>query len=396
MSLASVEHVQDILDQRAGVRLHAAWGHISLLLGGGHICELIVQSRPNLNPLWRPPWRTIDPGLYSPSDHAQTFGPPPDGRLLAGIAGHSLSFDHFGPPSPEEVAAGLNTHGEAPAAQWKILQEFERADPEVEMGVQLPVAQIEFRRMVRIDGSHPVIYCEEKARNLAAMDRPISWNEHVTIGPPFLEAGSTLIDIPATRSQVISASYSDAMMLAPDAEFLWPHAPLQQGGIHDLRTTPDGVYERYTAQLLDPTHELGYVAISNPGAGLMLVYLFRRSNFPWVGNWEERFHRKAPPWVGNTFCRGLEFSTTPFAIPRRETIAQGPLFKESTYRWLPALSEVKVRYLMLLLEIPFGFAGVEDVSFEGEQVTVRERGSMRILSIPADGSFLAGEVNRPR
>jgi hypothetical protein len=51
---------------------------------------------------------------------------------------------------------------------------------------------------------------------------------------------------------------------------------------------------------------------------------------------------------------------------------------------------------MLLLEIPFGFAGVEDVSFEGEQVTVRERGSMRILSIPADGSFLAGEVNRPR
>jgi len=27
------------------------------------------------------------------------YGPPPNGRLLAGIAGHSLSFDHFGPPS---------------------------------------------------------------------------------------------------------------------------------------------------------------------------------------------------------------------------------------------------------------------------------------------------------
>ena len=71
-----------------------------------------------VNPLWRPPWATIDPFHYTHAKHARTYGAPPDGRLLASIAGHSLSFDHFGPPSPEETAAALTTHGEAPALKW--------------------------------------------------------------------------------------------------------------------------------------------------------------------------------------------------------------------------------------------------------------------------------------
>ena len=60
--------------------------------------------------------------------HARTYGPPPDGRLLSGIAGHSLSFDHFGPPSPEETAAGLTTHGEAPALKWKVQKQAQVAE----------------------------------------------------------------------------------------------------------------------------------------------------------------------------------------------------------------------------------------------------------------------------
>lgn len=393
MSSAPAEHVQDILDQRAGICLRAGWGHVCILLGGGHISEFVTHTHPKLNPLWRPPWRTIDPERYSPVDHKDEFGAPPDGRLLAGIAGHSLSFDYFGPPSPEEAAAGLSTHGEAPATTWGVLREFQEDQPGIELGAQLPVAQIDFRRTLHLDSKHPVIYCEEKARNLGQLDRPICWNEHVTIGPPFLECRATLIDMPATRAKVIPSSYSDAMMLLPSAEFQWPHARLQDGGVHDVRTTPDGVYGRYTAQLLDPNQVTGYVAISNARAGLMLVYLFRRSDFPWVGNWEERFYRKTPPWAGKTFCRGLEFSTTPFAIPRRETITQGPLFGESTYRWLPALSEIKVRYMALLVDIPGDFAGVEDVSLESAHVAMRERGRARTISIPVDGSFLTGEVD---
>ncbi len=108
---------QNVMDGRSGFRLRADWGYVSVLEGGGHICELNLNACDGVNPLWRPPWETIDPTQYARAKHARMYGEPPDGRLLAGIAGHSLSFDHFGPPSPEETAAGLTTHGEAPGAE---------------------------------------------------------------------------------------------------------------------------------------------------------------------------------------------------------------------------------------------------------------------------------------
>ena len=89
-----------------------------------------------------------------------------------------------------------------------------------------------------------------------------------------------MVDMPATHAKVNPASYSDAMMLTPDADFWWPNAPLQDGGSHNLRTTPDGSYCRYTAQLLDQARGTCYVAISNPRAGLLLAYVFRREDFP--------------------------------------------------------------------------------------------------------------------
>ena len=192
---------------------------------------------------------------------------------------------------------------------------------------------------------------------------------------------------------VNQASYSEAMMIVPDAEFQWPHAPLPDGGFHDLRTTPDGCYLRYTAQLLDPRREFGYTAIANPRAGLLLAYVFRRADFPWVGHWEERFYLKTAPWGGKTFCRGIEFSSTPLAIPKRQTIAQGPLFNESTYRWLPALSETKVSYLTLLVDIPSDFTGVEEVSVEDSRIVLHESGNARTYPVPADRSFLIREAN---
>ena len=87
------------LDGRSGFRLRTDWGSVCVLEGGGHICELSLNACSGVNPLWQPPWATMDPFEYTRAKHARKYGPPPDGKLLSGIAGHSLSFDHFGPPS---------------------------------------------------------------------------------------------------------------------------------------------------------------------------------------------------------------------------------------------------------------------------------------------------------
>src|SRR5579863_6310770 len=383
--VAALRNKKNLLDGRRGFRLRADWGYVSVLQGGGHICELNLDTCPGVNPLWRPPWVTIDPFEYTTAKHARKYGPPPDGRLLAGIAGHSISFDHFGPPSLEETAAGLTTHGEAPALKWNVSKQVQSPRPQLQYGLTLPEARIRFSRSVTLDRVNPVIYCQEEAVNLNSYDRPISWNEHVTFGPPFLEAGETWFDMPATRAKVCPASYSPRFFLRPDAEFNWPNAPARDGKRMNLRITPSPRFGHYTAQLLNPEVEIGFIAACNPRLKLLLIYAFRRADFPWVGNWEERYNRTQAPWHGKTFCRGLEFSTTPFAIPRRETIDQGPLFGEPTYRWLPAKSRLRVRFLILLFEVPERFRGVRSVSVANGKIDVIESGVHgRKLSVAAD------------
>ena len=94
----SVVRRSNILDGRPGFQLQSSWGDISVLEGGGHICGLTLNAVSSTNPMWEPTWKTIDPPAYSPQKHRNLYGAPPEGRLLAGIAGHSISFDFLGPP----------------------------------------------------------------------------------------------------------------------------------------------------------------------------------------------------------------------------------------------------------------------------------------------------------
>jgi hypothetical protein len=371
----SISRIPDLLDGRHGYRLKSRWGHISLLEGGGHVCDLNLNECDGVNPLWRPQWKTIDPNQYRAAKHLRRYGPLPDGRLLAGIAGHNLSFDYFGPPSREEVAAGHSTHGEAPSVKWKFKSSAEAPFSTLRGSAWLPEAQIRLVREISIEAQNPAVYCEERATNLASFDRPISWNEHVTFGPPFLEPGVTLFDMPATRAKTAPLAFSSRSLVKSNAEFIWPSAPAARGGRLDLRTVPRAKFGQYTAQLLDRKVENGFIAACNPRIGLLLLYVFRRADFPWVGNWVERFHRTHAPWNGKAFCRGLEFSTTPFSIPRRETIDQNRMFGESVYRWLLAKSGTTVRYMILMFKVPNDYRGVKSVGLNGGRATVTERGS---------------------
>jgi len=373
----------NLLDGRPGFQLHSRWGGVSVLEGGGHICVLMLNSVGNINPMWKPTWKTIDPPAYSRNQHRATYGPPPEGRLLAGIAGHSISFDFFGPPSPEEIAAGHSTHGEAPVVKWRRQSRPSAPMPTLVYKADLPQALMSLRRVITLDRKYPVVYCEETTSNLSTFDRPISWNHHVTFGPPFLEADVTLFDMPATQSQVCPATFSKHMSLQPDANFQWPSAPTKEGGVLNLRMSMKGQYSHYTAHLLDPDVEHSFIAVCNPRLRLLVLYIFKRKDYPWVGNWEESYSRVHVPWKGREFCRGFEFSTTPFPIPRRETVANGKLFDESTYIWLPAKSQKTTRYMILMLQVSENFDGVAAVEIDGNSILIRERSTQSIIKTRA-------------
>ena len=91
------------------------------------------------------------------------------------------------------------------------------------------------------------------------------------------------------------------------------------------------------AVLLDKKKSVGFVAAVNHKLGLFIAYCFKRSDFPWVAIWEENLGIAAPPWKQRTRARGLEFSTTPLPVLRRDAFLSGRLFDEPTLTCVPAM-----------------------------------------------------------
>jgi hypothetical protein len=310
---------------------------LTVLEEGGHIGE-ILDKRSGVNPLWTPPWASIEPSTYSPARHPE-YGDGSDATLLAGIMGHNLCVDIFGGPSDAEAAAGMTPHGEASVVRYELNVTGET----VAAAAVLPGAGLRVEREIALVDR--MVRTRESIENLTVCDRPIGWTQHVTLGPPFLESGLTEFRASATRSKVYEHPFGVADDLAGAALFDWPFAPRAAGGVADLRRFTDvSPSSAYTAHLMNATQKHAFFVAFSPTARLAFGYVWTREDFPWLGIWRENRSRTQAPWNGATVACGMEFGASPMPETRREMIDRGRLFDTPTFRWIPAKARVEVIY----------------------------------------------------
>jgi hypothetical protein len=341
---------------------------VTILPQGSSIASIVLTNDPRkINPLWNPMRMAREAGEK--------------GTFDAGT-GSFLCLDGFGSPSQEERTAGLPTHGEAHYAQWETRYSGKQGSTAaLTLAATLPIVQERVERTFRMVDGEPVVYVETQVESLLGFDRPMIWAEHATVGSPFLEPGVTLIEMSATQSRTRSYGASDGGGLpnrfAKGKDFKWPWAPGKDGRRVDMRTTPASPNSGgHTTSLMDRNRKLAFLTMFNPKMGLLLGYLFRSEQFPWVQSWEDY-----PP--SKRLARGLEFSTQPFDVPRREAIQMNTLFNTPTYRWLPAKSKVTSRFLMFYTKVPNGFKKVDDVRMEGASIVVEDRGAKQKITLAA-------------
>jgi hypothetical protein len=336
---------------------------ITVLVEGGHIAE-IADKASGLNPLWTPPWPSIEPSTYERAKRPE-YGADAEGKLLAGIMGHNLCLDLFGGPSEAEAAAGMTVHGEGSVAVYEVSSER----GEIIQRASLPMAQLRFERSLRIQPGSRLVRITETVENVSACDRPIAWTQHVTLGPPFLAPGSTEFRAPATRSKVFEQDFGAGKgYMKIGAEFDWPNVPRAGGGAVDLRVYPNmPVSAGFTTHLLDPHREQGWFVAFSPSSKMLFGYIWKRADFPWLGIWEENHSRENVPWNGRTLTRGMEFGASPMPETRRAMIERGSLFGMPVYRWIEAKRRVTVEYgafLMPAAHTP------ESVTWEADAVRI--------------------------
>ena len=198
---------------------------VSVLSGGGHIAEVrLLSSDPkkSVNPMRVPHYPTIDPHTYSPAKHDALYGDSAARWLMSGYMGHLLCFPSYGPPSEDEVRAGLGGHGEAAIVEWKKMKvEVSAGAVTLWYGADLLKTNFRVERAVTLQAGQRFVRVQEWVENLRPYDRPINWMQHATFGPPFVEAGKTAMDVSATRGQV-SPGRAGPGSLKLGSEIAWP------------------------------------------------------------------------------------------------------------------------------------------------------------------------------
>jgi hypothetical protein len=320
--------------------------HIEMIVSveGGHIAA-IRDKASGVNPLWSPPWPSIEPSTYDPAKHPE-YGPRSDGKLLCGILGHNVCLDLFGGPSEEEAAAGMTAHGEAPVNRYQINVEGDTLIART----RLESSGLAFERHIRLPAGARKAEITETVENLACWDRPIAWTQHVTVGPPFLECGKTEFRASATKSKVAENDFAGGKgYMKIGAEFNWPLVPTLDGGTRDMRVFPaDAVSAGFSTHLMDPSRATAYFLAWSPTSKLALAYEWKQRDFPWLGIWEENHARTNGPWNGQALTRGMEFGVSPFSETRRQMIDRHTLFGVPCYRWAPARGRITVAYSIRL------------------------------------------------
>jgi hypothetical protein len=197
--------------------------------------------------------------------------------------------------------------------------------------------------------------------------------QHPTIGPPFLDE-DTLVDSNARKGLM-----QDSPLPRPEEPAVyWPQA-LLDGQPVNLRHLRDNPNPNVVSYAID--EQYGWTTACNPRLGLLVGYLWKTSDYPWLSMWRDVKD-------GRPAARGLEFGTTGLHQPFRVLLDKGKIFGRDLFAYLDAGEKATRPYAIFLFRVPKDYQGVGRLAYEGGAITLHERdGAERTLTMETGSLF---------
>lgn len=263
---------------------------------------------------------------------------PENNRDGAPFQGHFLCLGRWGQPSKGEMAAGVPHNGEPANSLWSVSQQTETR---VEMNAGAPLDGMVVTRSVSLLPTAPVFRVSESFTNTFSLSRPTNVVQHITLGPPFLS--------PALRVNTNATHGFNQKFAMPDPHRLsyeWPMGIADTTGRQiDLRRTDEE--ENYvTTHLFPDTATYGWVTALQPEDGLLLGYVWKLDEYPWINIWN--YYAEGQP-----AAKGLEFGTTGIGAPYEALITQDTRFREKTsFEYIDAGETLDKSFAGFLISVP--------------------------------------------
>ncbi|MCI0533652.1 MAG: hypothetical protein L0Z50_00340 [Verrucomicrobiales bacterium] len=303
---------------------------------------------------------------------------PKAGDTAPRAFGHFLCLDRWGPPSAAEGANGMPYHGEAAQVQWQLLRDVSLANGflEAEMAAKLPLAGISVKRTVSLSRASPFFTVREEIKNENRLGRIYNAVQHPTIGPPFLDE-TTVVDCNGRHGFAQGGSLPNP----EEPSFYWPKALNQDGDAVNIRHLTNDPNPNVVSYAIDD--EYGWVTAATPAKKLLIGYIWKSKDYPWVSLWRD-------VQGGKPSARGLEFGTTGLHQPYPVLVRQGRIFGRPLFEHLDAGEAVTKSYAAFLLTIPSDYSGVGRIQIGQSGLILRERsgGKTRELILETAGPLL--------
>lgn len=328
--------------------LNGKVAEVAVDLGGGSIVQFRLKQL-DLNPLvWGNDGDSIEP------------------RAM----GHFVCLDRWGAPSDQEAKNGMYFHGEATRVHWTLdsAPAARNGGVEAAMSARLPIAGLSIRRRIRLKENAAAFVVTESVANHNKLGRVFNIVQHPTIGPPFLDE-SVVVDCNARKGFM----QSSPMPNPEEPAVFWPLA-INDGRPVNLRHLADDPAPNVVSYVIDD--EFGWTTAASANKGLLIGYLWRTSDYPWLNMWRHVADRRP-------LARGLEFGTTGLHQPFGILVRKSAIFGRSIFCYLDAGETVTKSYTAFLAKIPADYGGVDRITYNNSTLTITECGDEpRRMTIP--------------
>jgi hypothetical protein len=321
---------------------------LSISRFGGAIVGFTFNDQ-HLNPL---DWK------ISPKDM------PENNQKGAPFQGHFLCVGRWGSPTEGEKLAGIPHNGEPTNNWWKSYQDT--ISNSATMQTEAPLEQWKVERSIQLSSNEACFEVQETFTNQLNTGRFTTIVQHATLGGAFLDE-SVVVNSNAGvgfNQALISRSLSEF-------EYHWPLAYADS-----LKNTIDLTKSNYPNGYVS-THviegEIGWATAANPAKGLLIGYVWKTSDYPWLHIWQGIKD-------GKLWAKGLEFGTTGLGdtfLP--EMRAAITFHGRNNNLFVDAKSSVTKKYVCFLIRIPERFSGVNSISYDNNQIIVNYLAGEKLL-----------------
>lgn len=271
---------------------------------------------------------------------------PENNRKGAPFQGHFLCLGRWGGPTPGEIKSGIPHNGEACGNWWELTH---RSPDSLTMSVGNTLEAVEIERKVTLAPNDPVFMVTEVFTNRLNIARNLPIVQHATIGTPFLDSA---VIIESNARQGFNQKFVPGTFRKLEAE--WPTAKTDSfGNDIDVRKSShsEGFVATYTF-----SGSNGWITAYNPKLKLILGYVWKTSDYPWLHLWHGIKD-------GKLWAKGLEFGTTGLGdnSPLEERFMLN-FHGTTNLNYVDANTSVKKSYLCFLVNFNEEIKEIHDIS----------------------------------